>query len=450
MSERLDVIQHSQSSASDKPDWLRERLEWFQDLKFGLILHWGPYALWDCCESWPISPGDGWARNDGMECWTSRDKDLTRFQRDYWALNREFNPVSFQPDRWAELAARAGIRYAAMTTKHHDGFCMWDTKTTDYRITGPECPFHDDPRTDVFKGFCDAFQRRGIAISAYFSKADWHSPLYWSPDRPVVDRQANTAGGPEWDRFVEYTHEQIRELMMGYGRIDVLWLDAGWVKPERDEDLDMPTMIGMARELQPGLIVADRTVGGDFEDFVTPEHTIPDGPLDGPWESCLCMAENWKYHPRDVYRSTAEILRMLIDVVSKGGNLLLGVGPTPEGEFPPQAVERLEEIAAWMDVNSEAIHGTRAIAPYSEGTMRFSQKDGFAYAFLLDPKVRTLSTLVPSSGSELRLLGHGEPLSYFREGTGVRFELPSTSLPYPLALKFESGQSRVDREDSIP
>ncbi len=431
---REDVIEYSTGAAQEKPAWLRERLEWFQDQKFGLILHWGPYALWDCCESWPLSPGDEWARNDNMKCWTSRGKDLARFQRDYWALNREFNPVDYDPSIWAELAKAAGIRYVSLTTKHHDGFCMWDTATTDYKITGPDCPFHSDPRADVFKGLCDAFQSRGMAISAYFSKADWHSPDYWSPDYPVVTRQANTHGKPEWDRFVEFTHRQIRELMTGYGKIDILWLDAGWVKKERDEDLDMAGMVAMARELQPGLIVANRTVGDEFEDFVTPEHQIPDAPLDVPWESCLCMGQSWKYEPGDVFRPTSEILTMLIDIVSKGGNFLIGVGPTPQGTFPAGAVERLKEIAVWMEINSEAIHGTRAIAPYAEGSLRFTCKGNRVFAFLLGPGDE-LRALVPDK--ELDLLGFG-PIPYAPVEGGIRFELPpeAGSLPYPAVLSF--------------
>ena len=438
MDTRQDVIAHSTSQGYEKPEWLRDRLEWFQDQKFGLILHWGPYALWDCCESWPLSPGDEWARNDNMECWTSRGKDIARFQKDYWGLNRQFNPVNYDPNVWAELAQQAGIRYVAMTTKHHDGFCMWDTKTTDYKITGEDCPFHSDPRADVFKGLCDAFQSRGMGISAYFSKADWHAPTYWSPNAPVVTRQANTHGTPDWDRFVEYTHEQIRELMTGYGKIDILWLDAGWVKTESNEDIKMSEMVEMARKLQPGLIVANRTVGDEFEDFITPEHQIPDEPLDSPWESCLCMGQSWKYSEGEVFRPTAEILRMLIEIVSKGGNLLIGFGPSPEGEFIPQVVDRLKEIGEWMKVNSESIYGTRAIAPYSEGGIRYTRKGDQVFAFLVEEGERTLKTLRPNTGSELRVLGYSGAISYSKSDQGITFDLPAdtSELPYPLVLTF--------------
>jgi len=439
MLEREDVIAYNETQRETVPAWLQERLEWFQDLKFGLILHWGPYALWDCCESWPLSPGAPWARNDEMDCWTSRGKDLALFQQDYWALNKQFNPVNYDPHKWASLAKKAGIKYVSLTSKHHDGFCMWDTETTEYRITGPESPFRDDPRADVYKGLCDAFQAEGLAISVYFSKADWHCPDYWSPEFPIDSRQANTSHDPErWKRFVQYTHDQIRELMSNYGKIDILWLDAGWVKTERNEDIDMSGMVQMARKLQPDLLVANRTVGDEFEDFITPEHEIPTAPLSRPWESCLCMAQNWKYHPRDTYRSTAEILEMLIDIVSKGGNFLIGIGPTPDGEFTPQAIERLEEIAVWMETNSEAIHGTRAVAPYRDGHVKFTSKGEYVYAFLMEGSEATLAALRPRSSSDVEILGCPVPPKVLEQEsyTVVTLPLEAKGLAWPPVLKY--------------
>jgi len=436
--ERQDVLAYRKETGfHEKPAWLQERLEWFQDQKFGIILHWAPYALFDCCESWPISPGDEWARAEDMECWTSRERDFARFQRDYWDLNKQFNPVKFAPEEWARLAKLAGARYVSFTTKHHDGFCMWDTATTDYKITGPDCPFHNALRADVFGEVVRAFQNQGMAISAYFSKADWHCPHYWAPDRPVLTRHANTLDDPEeWARFVAYTHAQIREIMSNYGKIDILWLDAGWVKEQ--EDIDMAGMVAMARELQPGLIVANRTVGDEFEDFVTPEREIPDEPLGEPWEACLVMAENWKYCHRDHYRSVREILDMLVETVAKGGNLVLGIGPNPEGELTPEAVERLEKIGEWMAINGEAIYGTRAVDPHRDGKFWFTGKGSTTYAFV--PQAEDFVLRSVASVATVQVLGLEEPVRTCAHDDGLLVCLPAAAadLPKPIVVKLNA------------
>lgn len=339
---REDVLAHSKTSTTEKPEWLQERLVWFRGLEFGIILHWGIYAFWDCCESWPLVPGDEWARNDGMKCWVDRDKDIDRFQREYWALNKQFNPVKFDADAWAAAFADSGAKYVCFTTKHHDGFCMWDTATTDYKITGPQCPFHTDPRADVTKQLFDAVRRAGMGVSVYFSKADWHCPYYWAPEPKATTRGANTVDDPEiWEQFVQYTHTQIRELLTNYGPIDILWLDAGWVRDK--EDIRMDEIVAMGRELQPGLLVANRTVG-DFEDFVTPEREIPDEALPDAWEACLPLGSNWKYVEGEPKKSSAQVFEEISVTNNRGGNFLLGIGPKYDGTIPEEDLQVLAEI----------------------------------------------------------------------------------------------------------
>ncbi len=443
--QRPDIINGSlQVTETEQPAWLAERLQWFEDLKFGLFLHWGPYCQWGCIESWPLVEADTWARPDDLPAWVERDRDLERFREDYFALNRTFNPVQFDPAVWAEMAAQAGMKYVCFTTKHHDGFCMFDTRTTAYRVTHPHCPFSSHARANIARQVFDAFRAAGFGISCYFSKSDWHTPFYWWPGAPAPDRNPNydTHAHPQrWAEFVNFVHAQVRELMSDYGRIDVLWLDGGQVRPP-DQDIDMAAMAAMARDLQPGLIIADRTVGGPYENILTPEQMVPDEPLGQTWESCLTMDTSWSYKPDDAYKPTRELLHLLIDVVAKGGNLLLNIGPSPEGTLPATAVSRLQEIGAWMATNAEAIHGTRAIAPYAEGDVRYTSKGGTVYAHVLaegnQPPSEARLTLLPAPDSEVRLLGYRQPLAWTVEDGKAVVTLPA-NLPseHAWVLKYQ-------------
>src|SRR5882672_823831 len=310
---------------------VQQKIEHWQELKFGLLMHWGTYSQWGIVESWSICPEDeGWTVRRGPYSGNYYD-----YLKAYRNLQTTFNPTHFDPMKWAAAAKAAGMKYVVFTTKHHDGFCMFDTKETDYKITSSKTPFSSNPRSNVTKEILSAFRKEGFMTGTYFSKPDWHSPFYWWPYFPPKDRNVNydPKKYPEkWNDFKNYTFNQIKELMSDYGSVDILWLDGGWVRPYTtidksvdwqrtipyNQDIDMSKIAKMARTYQPGLIVVDRTVAGEFENYVTPEQTVPKQPLDHPWESCMTMGNSWSYVPNDHYKSTNELIHLLIKIVSRG------------------------------------------------------------------------------------------------------------------------------------
>jgi alpha-L-fucosidase len=420
---------------------LHERLEWFSDLKFGLFVHWGLYAEWGCTESWPLVPSEPWARDPQLPAWVDCDYDLGRFQTEYRALNRCFDPRTFKPDTWVAAARAAGMRYFNFTAKHHDGFCLFDTATTDYRSTHPSCSFHTHPHANVTQVLFDRFRAAGFGISCYFSKPDWHCPDYWFPQAPATTRGPNyepRAEPDRWARFVEFTHRQVRELMTGYGHIDVLWLDGGWVRPP-EQDINMDRLVAESRRHQPGLIVVDRTVGGPHENVLTPEQQVPDQPLGRVWETCLTLGTSFSYKPNDEYKSVRQLVALLVDIVSKGGNLLLGVGADKHGNLPPEAVERMRGVGQWLAVHGEAIYGTRGTTLFRQCDevldVRYTRKGEDLYAIILAKPMQQrpaatirLHGIRPASGSSIELLGVTEPVRWHAEQAGTVVQIPTAQL----------------------
>jgi len=409
---------------------IRERLEWFQDQKLALMMHFGIYSTLGICESWPLVDADAeWGRNE-----IDWEKDPEVFKEQYRNLNKCFNPARLRPEVWADVAARNGFRYFIFTTKHHDGFCLFDSQYTDYKTTSPDCPFHTHKYANIAKNVFDAFRARGIAIAAYFSKPDWHCPWYWAPgmDKPVAADRNPTykpAEHPElWEKFIEYTHNQMMELVRDYGPVDILWLDGGQVNPGNGQDIRLSEFMKRAREINPDLLVADRTVGGENENYITPEQSVPSAPIRVPWESCVTVGYAFSYRFKEHYKTSRELVHLLIDVVCRGGNLALNIAPQPDGTLPADAVKSVDGMGDWLRENGEAIYGTRIADPNEDGITAFTKKGDVYYALVRLPVGETLGETLtipwPHEANRLTLVSLGAPLDFTRTDKGLVVKIP--------------------------
>jgi alpha-L-fucosidase len=322
-----------------------QRRDWFVHDRFGLFIHWGLYAL----------P----ARHE----WVKNREMLT--DEHYQRYFKHFDPDLYDPRAWARTAKRAGMRYAVLTTKHHEGFCLWDSQLTDYKA--PNTP----AGRDLLRPWVDAFRAEGLKIGFYHSLIDWHHPEFpvdgLHPQREDLAFREQ-ARGRDVSKYAEYLRGQVRELLTNYGTIDILWfdfsysqMDWGWSKGKGKDDWQSEQLVQMVHELQPNILINNRTeVGGDFQ---TPEQVQPRSwiQVDGKpvtWEACQTLNGSWGYDRDNLdWKSPDLLVRMLIDSVSKGGNLLLNVGPTARGEFDARAVATLDAIGEWMRLHNRSIYG---------------------------------------------------------------------------------------------
>lgn len=427
------------------------RLDKWQDLKFGIIIHWGLYSELGIVESWSICSEE--------EDWIDRDNTIPydTYKRNYWATIDKFNPVNFDPAMWAKESKNAGMKYVVFTTKHHDGFCMFDTKQTNFSIT--HGAFGTDQRSNAAHEVFNAYRNENFMIGAYFSKPDWHSQYYWWDKYATPNRHNNydiRKNAWRWEEFKNYTYKQIEELVNGdYGKIDILWLDGGWVRPARkndakrmgraykgEQDIDMLKIASMARSYQPEILIVDRTVQGEFENYTTPERGIPDTQLNYPWESCITLGNDWGYTITDQYKSAQKIIHTLVEITAKGGNMLLGIGPKGDGTFPDIVTERLRKIGEWTSKNGEAIYNTRPTPNYADSSNHiwFTQsKDGniiYAIACLAEnlpiPEKIIWNGNAPHKNGEVTLLQTGEIVSWEKTMDGIEVKVPK-GLPKDLA-----------------
>jgi len=314
------------------------RMAWWRKARFGMFIHWGLYAI----------PAGEWRGKiiPGVGEWIMAHAQIPVDQ--YEPLKKKFNPVNFNAERWVKLAKQAGVKYIVITTKHHDGFCLFDSKYTDYDIMST--PF----KRDIMKELSDACHRNGIKIGWYYSIMDWHHPDYL-PRHKWDKRPADNAS---YDRYIKYVKNQLTGLLTNYGKISILWFDGGW--EHKASEHHAAEIIALARKLQSDIIINDRL--GIPEDFGTPEQEIPATGIPGrDWETCMTMNDTWGYKKSDNnWKSSQDLIRKLIEIASNGGNYLLNVGPTALGEIPEPSVERLKAIGHWLKINGESIYGTKA------------------------------------------------------------------------------------------
>jgi alpha-L-fucosidase len=312
----------------------------------------------------------------------------------------------------------------------------------------------------VAKEVFRAFREQGLMTGAYFSKPDWHSNDYWWKYFPPKSR--NPSYDPKkyperWQAFKTFTYNQIKELMTEYGKMDILWLDGGWVRPFStidstvdwqksipfDQDIDMPKIATMARSSQPGLLIVDRTVRGPYENYVTPEQAVPNTYLPYPWESCITLGNSWSYVPNDQYKSSRKVIHLLTDIISKNGNLLLNIGPRPDGEWDTAAYARLKQIGAWLKVNGEAVYNTEADPQLPrQGNFVFTRKGNTIYAIYqwkeaeVIPPVLHLKGKIFSTVKKVRLLSSVQKISITSTEDGMQLQLPAAQLAPSEALVF--------------
>lgn len=362
----------------------------WRDARFGMFIHWGPVSL--------KGTEIGWSRGSQVPI------------EEYDNLYKQFNPTKFNADEWVAVAKAAGMKYMVLTTKHHDGFCLWDSKETEYDIMAT--PF----KRDVVKELAEACKKGGIAFGTYYSTCDWHHP-----DFPLTSPGGKTKRETHnIDRYTDYLKAQTKELL-SYGPLFTLWYDV----PQQFDKARGAGIINMAREIQPDIVINNRT--GHPGDYDTPEQRIGGFQIDRPWETCMTICQQWAWKPNDRMKSLKECIQTLIRTNGGDGNLLFNVGPQPDGLIEGRQVERLKEMGAWIAKNSEAIYGTRGGPWKPSSQMVSTRKRNKIYLHILKNVSGPISMTAPPITIRSARLLHGPEIAVIVKDDTLTLEIPQSS-----------------------
>jgi len=404
-------------SKSDKD----ARMDWWRDATFGMFIHWGAYAVpAGIYKEKPVK---------GIGEWIMHNSNIPI--PEYEEFVKQFNPKDFNAKQWVSIAKNAGMKYIVITSKHHDGFCLWESKITNYDIMDFS-PF----KRDILKELSDACKEAGIKMCFYHSIMDWHQPDAESKKSYTHQNTTN----PDFAKYREnYLKPQLAELIQKYDPA-VIWFDGEWI-PEWTEEQGKD-LYNFLRNLKPDIIVNNRVGKGRqgmngmnkyqdaAGDFGTPEQEILEGTSNLDWESCMTINDTWGYKLNDKkWKSSKVLIDNLIDIAAKGGNYLLNVGPTAAGIIPEESVERLEDMGEWLKINGEAVYATNSLKQYKEGNnIKFttSKSGKFVYAMVTAKSSDSISisSVLPVEGSKVYMLGSKKPLKWFTDNGKTVFVLP--------------------------
>ncbi|MGX4583892.1 alpha-L-fucosidase [Paenibacillus chitinolyticus] len=389
--------------------------QWFEDAKLGIFIHYGIYAVNGIAESWSFYNG-------------------RISYEDYMKQLGGFTARNFDADKWADLIEKSGAKYAVLTTKHHDGVALWDTRASDLNVVKST-----PAGRDIIREYADAVTRRGIRLGLYFSLIDWSHPDYPSvyeggkvPEEPgLANPFSSPAGGVQdeekWQRFLTFNNEQLRELLTNYGKVDLLWFDGDWERSA--EQWNLPAFKNYLLSFNPEIMINSRLQG--HGDYKTPEQGLPITRPEGPWEFCTTINSSWGYVPDDNhYKSLHQIIRMFCDCISMGGNMLLDIGPKEDGTVDPRQEQILLGLGSWIRTHEEAVYGTREgiLTRYYLGGSTLSKDKKTLYLFVYDdPKESVCLKGLSSKIRTITVLHSGKELTYDIHGGVPWFQIPGTT-----------------------